>query len=406
MPVFNYEAKNKDGSVIKNKMEAQTKDEVITSLRQRGYYPTSVTGEGTGLNANVEISFLNKVSLKDISMFCRQFAFIMQSGTPMLRAIELTMEQSENTKMKDILKRTYAQVQKGRALSDALRHEDDIPELMVNMIAAGESSGRLDYIMNELSEYYRKLYKQKQKISTATMYPKIVITFSIIIVMGMVTFIVPSFIANLGDMGAELPLPTKILVGFSDSIRNYWLLWLAIIAAGVGFKTLVLDKDENILMTRSKRQLNMPLFGKINSQLLAGRFASTFSILLSSGLGIIQALEVGSKVLENKYVEKKLLQAGEDIKKGNTIGKTIEDLNVFPVMLTQMITVGEETGQLEEIMQKTAQFYDGEAETAIEKMITLIEPILIIVLAVIVFFIVLSLFLPMFSMMDAISTQH
>lgn len=403
MPVFNYEAKNIDGNVIKNKMEAQTKEEVIASLRQRGYYPTSVTGEGTGLNANVEISFLTKVTLKDISMFCRQFAFIIQSGTPMLRAIELTMEQSENIKMKDILRRTYAQVQKGRALSDALRHEDDIPELMVNMIAAGESSGRLDYIMNELSEYYRKLYKQKQKISTATMYPKIVIVFSIIIVMGMVTFIVPSFIANLGEMGAELPLPTKMLVWISDSIRHYWVLWGAIIAAGITFKVLILDKDEKILIARSKRQLRGKLFGTVNSQLLAGRFASTFSILLSSGLGILQAIEVSSKVLENKYVEKRLLQAAEEIKKGNTIGKTIEDLNVFPVMLTQMITVGEETGQLEEIMQKTAQFYDGEAETAIEKMITLIEPILIIVLAVVVFFIVLSLFLPMFSMMDAIS---
>ncbi|MGL5086040.1 MAG: type II secretion system F family protein [Clostridium sp.] len=405
MAVYNYEARNLDGTPIKNKMEAQSRDEVVASLRQRGYYPISVTQEGTGLNKNVEISILSRVSLKDISMFCRQFSFIIQSGTPMLRALELSMEQSENVKLKDILKRAYNQVQKGRALSDALRHEDDIPELMVNMIAAGESSGRLDYILKELSEYYRKLYKQKQKVSSATMYPKIVIVFSIVIVMGMVTFIVPGFIENLGSMNAELPLPTKLLVGVSNFIRNYWLLWGTALISAVGFKILVLDKDENFQIILSKRKLSGKLFGKINAQLLAGRFASTFSILLSSGLGIIQALEICSKILENKFVEKKLLQAKEDIKKGNTIGKTIEDLNVFPVMLTQMITVGEETGQLEEIMEKTAQFYDGEAEAAIEKMVTLIEPILIIVLAIIVFFIVLSLFLPMFSVMDAITTQ-
>lgn len=403
MAVYNYEARNLDGTPIKNKMEAQNREEVVASLRQRGYYPISVTQEGTGLNKDIDIAILSRVSLKDISMFCRQFAFIIQSGTPMLRALELSMEQSENNKLKDIFKRAYNQVQKGRALSDALRHEDDIPELMVNMIAAGEASGRLDYIMNELSEYYRKLYKQKQKVSTATMYPKIVIIFSIIVVMGMVTFIVPGFIANLGSMDAELPLPTQILVGISGFIRSYWIIWGALLIAVVGFKILVLDKDESFQIARSKKKLSGKMFGSVNRQLLAGRFASTFSILLSSGLGIIQALDICAKVLENKFVEKKLMQAKEDIKKGNTIGKTIEDLNVFPVMLTQMITVGEETGQLEEIMQKTSQFYDGEAETAIEKMLSLIEPLLIIGLAVVVFFIVLSLFLPMFGVMDAIS---
>lgn len=405
MAVYNYEARNLDGTPIKNKMEAQNREEVVASLRQRGYYPISVTEEGTGLNKEIDIAILNRVSLKDISMFCRQFAFIIQSGIPMLRAIELSMEQSENTKLKGILKRSYNQVQKGRSLSDAFRHEDDIPELMVNMIAAGESSGRLDYIMNELSEYYRKLYKQKQKVSTATMYPKIVIVFSIVIVTLMVTFIVPMFIENLGALGGELPLPTKILVGISGFIRNYWILWLAIILSVISFKILILDKDESYQISKGKRQLNGKLFGIVNCQLLAGRFASTFSILLSSGLGIIQALEICSKVLENRFIEKKLMQAKEDIKKGNTIGKTIEDLNVFPIMLTQMITVGEETGQLEEIMQKTSQFYDGEAETAIEKMLSLIEPLLIIGLAIVVFFIVLSLFLPMMSMMEAMDKQ-
>lgn len=403
MTVFNYEAKNIGGNIIKNKMEAQSREEVISSLRQRGYYPVSVVKEGTGLNKDVNIEFLNRVTLKDISMFCRQFAFIIQSGTPMLRAIELAMEQSESKKLKDILKRTYSQVRKGRALSHALRHEDDIPELMVNMIAAGESSGMLEYIMNELSEYYRKLYKQKQKISSATIYPKIVIVFALVIVMGMVTFIVPSFIANLGDMGAKLPLPTKMLVGFSNAIRDYLFIWLILIGVGIVIKILILDKNENIQIELSKHKLNGKLFGKINRQLLAGRFASTFSILLSSGLGIIQSLEMCSVILENKFVQMKLLQAKEEIKKGNVIGKTIEDINVFPLMLTQMITVGEETGQLEEIMKKTAEFYDGEAEVAIEKMVTLIEPILIIVLSVIIFFIVLSLFLPMFSVMDVIS---
>ncbi|MGL5353488.1 MAG: type II secretion system F family protein, partial [Clostridium sp.] len=165
---------------------------------------------------------------------------------------------------------------------------------------------------------------------------------------------------------------------------------------------MILDRDPANLIRRGKRQINGKFFGPVNKQLIAARFASTFSILLSSGMNILKAIEIGSKILGNKYMEEKLVQVNEDIKKGNPIGKSMEDINIFPIMLTQMITIGEETGQLEEIMKKTADFYDGEAQAAIDKMITLIEPMLIIGLAVIVFFIVLSIFLPMFSMYDAI----
>lgn len=403
MPIFTYEARNLQGTIIKNKMEANSKEEVILNLRQRDYFPITIHEEGTGLNKEINIGFLDKIKLKDLSLFARQFAFIIQSGTPMLRALELSMEQMENKKLKEILKRTNSQVQKGRALSEAFKYEDDIPPLMVNMIEAGEMSGRLEHIMNELSEYYRKQHKQNQKVSSAMMYPKIVITFSVIVVLFMMTFVVPEFVNSLGEMGGTLPLPTKVIMGISNLLKDYMLIWLAIVGAVVGFKFLVLEKDPNYQIKKGKKKLSGKLFGQVNSQLAAARFASTFSILLSSGLSIINALDIAGKVLENKYLEQKIELAKEDIKKGNAIGKTLEDLNVFPLMLTQMIIVGEETGQLEEIMKKTAEFYDGEAEVAIEKMITLIEPLLIMGLAIVVFFIVLSLLLPMFSMMDAIS---
>lgn len=400
MAIYKYEARNVEGVAISGTLEAQAKSEVVNSLRQRGYFPTKIFIEDKSKDINIEL--FNKVTLKDLSLFCRQFAFVVQSGTPMLRAVELSMQQTENKKLKEILGRVYDQVQKGRSLSDAFKFEEEIPDLMVNMIAAGEASGRLEYIMNELSEYYRKQYKQKQKVSQATMYPKIIVVFTVVVVGFLLIKVVPDFIQNLSGMGGDLPIFTKILVAVGEFAKKTWIFFLIVGLLAYGYKVFFLNKDEGYKIKSGKRSLEGRVFGRINRQLVAGRFANTFAILTSSGLGVIQALEISGQVLENAYIEKKLNEAKEDVKKGHPIGKTIEDLNVFPSMLTQMITVGEETGALEDILVKTSEFYDGEVEAAIEKMTTMIEPILIIVLAVVVLFIVMALLLPMFNMMDAV----
>ena len=400
MAIYKYEARNVEGVTISGTLEAQAKSEVVNSLRQRGYFPTRIFIEDKSKDINIEL--FNKVTLKDLSLFCRQFAFVVQSGTPMLRAVELSMQQTENKKLKEILGRVYDQVQKGRSLSDAFKFEEEIPGLMTNMIAAGEASGRLEYIMNELSEYYKKQYKQKQKVSQATMYPKIIVVFTIMVVSFLLVKVVPDFVQNLSGMGGDLPIFTKILMTVGEFAKKTWVFFLIGGLLAYGYKVFFLNKDENYRLKSGKRSLEGRIFGRINRQLVAGRFANTFAILTSSGLGVIQALEISGQVLENAYIEKKLNEAKEDVKKGHPIGKTIEDLNIFPVMLTQMVTVGEETGALEDILVKTSEFYDGEVEAAIEKMTTMIEPILIMVLAVVVLFIVMALLLPMFNMMDAV----
>ncbi|MGL4572204.1 MAG: type II secretion system F family protein [Clostridium sp.] len=400
MAVYKYEARNVEGVAISGALEAQAKSEVVNSLRQRGYFPTKIFIEDKSKDINIEL--FNKVTLKDLSLFCRQFAFVIQSGTPMLRAVELSMQQTENKKLKEILGRVHDQVQKGRNLSDALKFEEEIPDLMTNMIAAGEASGRLEYIMNELSEYYRKQYKQKQKVSQATMYPKIIVCFTVVVVGFLLVKVVPDFIQNLSGMGGELPIFTKILMMVGEFAKKTWIFFLIGGLLAYGYKVFFLDKDEGHKIKAGKKSLEGRIFGSINRQLVAGRFANTFAILTSSGLGVIQSLEISGQVLENAYIEQKLNEAKEDVKKGHPIGKTIEDLNIFPTMLTQMITVGEETGALEDILVKTSEFYDGEVEAAIEKMTTMIEPILIMVLAVVVLFIVMALLLPMFNMMDAV----
>lgn len=401
MAVFKYEARNLEGAVIKGSLEATNKNEVIENLRQRQYFPLKIEVENK--SRDVDLDFLNKITAKDLSLFCRQFGFILEAGTPILRGLELSIQQCDNKKLKLILKRVHDQVQRGRSLSDALKFEDEIPDLMVNMIAAGESSGKLDYVLRELSDYYKKIHKQQQKVSQATMYPKLVIGFAVVVVGFLLTFVVPSFIDNLLGAGGELPLITKGLLAVSMIFKKFWYIMLMIVGLLYGFKVYFLDKDQEYIEKAAKRRLYGKLFGKVNRQIIAGRFANTFSILSGSGMGIISSLETTAKVLENKYVEKKINQATEDIKKGNPIGKTIEDLDVFPAMLTQMITIGEETGMMDDILKKTSEYYDGEVEAALEKMVATIEPMLIMGLAVIVLFIVLALLLPMMNMMNAIN---
>lgn len=404
MAVFTYRAVNDSNNVINGKMEANSSKEVTLNLRERGYYITELSEE-SALNKDVEFDFLKKITLKDLALFSRQFAFTLQSGMPMLRCIELCIEQTEKKTLQDVLRRAKEEIKRGRALSDALKYEDGIPDFMVNMILAGETSGNLDTVMYEVSEYYDKLYKQQRKISSATAYPKVVGVFAVLIVAFLLAFVVPQFVSNLESAGAALPLPTVIVMAAGTFVTNYWYLVILIVVAAIAIKKLVLNKDENFILWRDKNKITGPLFGKINAQIIASRFANTFYILNASGMSILKALEIATSVLENRYVEERMEYAKEDIKRGNLIGKTIEDLDIFPLMLTQMITVGEETGSLDALLKKTAEYYDGEAEAAVDKLITMIEPLMIIGLAAVVLVIILAIMLPMFNMMDAVQTM-
>lgn len=401
MAIFRYSAVNDSNHAISGSMEANSSKEVVTSLRERGYYITDIQGE-SALNKDIDLNFLKKITLKDLALFSRQFAFTLQSGMPMLRCVELCIEQTENKVLQDVLRRAKEEIKRGRALSDALKYEDGIPDFMVNMITAGEASGNLDTVMYEVSEYYDKLYKQQRKIKSATAYPKMIGVFAVLIVTFLLIFVVPQFVNNLAATGGELPLPTKIILAISNFVSAYWYIVLLIGIAAIAFKKLVLDKDGNFVLWRDKNKITGPLFGSINAQIMASRFANTFYILNNSGMSILKSLEIATNVLENSYIESKMEYAKEDIKRGNLIGKTIEDLDIFPIMLTQMITVGEETGALDALLKKTAEYYDGEAEAAVDKMISMIEPLLIIGLAGIVLVIIIAIMLPMFNMMDAV----
>lgn len=400
MAIYKYKAKNMQGDVIEGSLEVASKELLMENIRSKGYFPIKIEIEkGNYIEINL---FKKKINLKELSILARQLGFLMRSGVSITKSLEIAHDQSQNKRMKEILAKCLEEVNKGRSLSECLSDEKDFPKLMINLIKAGEISGRLDTVMLELSEYYRKLYKQKQKISQATIYPKILVGFSILVVTFLLAFVVPEFVNNLISGGGDIPVVTKALVVIGDLIKNNIIYITGFVVGIVLAKKFVLDKNENFRIFMGKLVITAKGFGPLNKQIIAGRFASTFSILMASGVSVIETIDILGQVLENDYVQKKLAEGREEIQKGQPIGTTIQELNVFPLMLTQMITVGEETGVLDEIMIKTAEFYENEVEVAIEKLISMIEPILIISLAFVVLFIVLAVMLPLMSMIDTV----
>lgn len=400
MAIYKYKAKNIQGDFIEGSLEVASKELLMENIRSKGYFPIKIE---MSKSKDLEIDlFKKKINLKELSILSRQLGFLMRSGVSITKSLEIAHDQSQNKRMREILARCSEEVNKGRSLSECLSDEKDFPKLMLNLIKAGEISGRLDTVMLELSEYYKKLYKQKQKIAQATIYPKILVGFSILVVTFLLAFVVPEFVNNLVSGGGEIPFVTKALVTIGDFIKNN-IIFIALFVVGVVLvKKFILDKNENFRVGMGKFVISAKGFGPLNKQIIAGRFASTFSILMASGVSVIETLEILGQVLENDYVEKKLSEGKEEIQKGQPIGTTIQELNIFPLMLTQMITVGEETGVLDEVMIKTAEFYDNEVEVAIEKLISMIEPILIISLAFVVLFIVLAIMMPLMSMIDTV----
>lgn len=400
MAIYKYKAKNMQGDVIEGSLEVASKELLMENIRSKGYFPIKIEIEkGNDIEINL---FKKKINLKELSILARQLGFLMRSGVSITKSLEIAHDQSQNKRMKEILAKCLEEVNKGRSLSECLSDEKDFPKLMINLIKAGEISGRLDTVMLELSEYYKKLYKQKQKISQATIYPKILVGFSILVVTFLLAFVVPEFVNNLISGGGEIPVVTKALVVIGDLIKNNIIYIAGFVLGIVLAKKIVLDKNEIFRIFMGKLVITAKGFGPLNKQIIAGRFASTFSILMPSGVSVIETIDILGQVLENDYVQKKLAEGREEIQKGQPIGTTIQELNVFPLMLTQMITVGEETGVIDEIMIKTAEFYENEVEVAIEKLISMIEPILIISLAFVVLFIVLAIMLPLMSMIDTV----
>lgn len=387
------------GERINGELEALSQNEVMSMLVSNGYYPLKI--EEINQSKEIEIDFLTKVKLKDISIFCRQFYTMIDAGVTINRSLSILANQTPNKKLRQAIKRVEEDVKKGDTLSVAMKkHNEIFPSLLVNMIEVGEVTGNLDKIMLRMSDQYEKENKINNKVKVAMAYPCILGIVAVLVVAVMMTFVMPKFLDIFTDMGTELPIVTRILMIISETMSKYALLiWPTIIMVCIGVSIYL--KTEHGKYTLSVIKLKAPILDKLNQKIIVSRFTRTISILLSSGIPMIRSLELISEVVGNKLAENEILLMKDNVVRGESLYSSIKNSEVFPEMLSTMINIGEETGSLDEILYKTADFYDDELESQIQITASMIEPILIVFMGAIIGFIVLAIMLPMTSMYDS-----
>ena len=397
LPQYTYTVVDSTGRTLKGSMEADNEDTCRKLIAQRGLYCVNVSQPSIG-SRSISIG-PRRFNVKDLSLFCRQLATMLSAGTSVVKSLDVIFNQTVNKTEKEIIKNVYESVQKGQALSAAFSAEKGVfPDFMISMLQAGESSGNIDGVMNEIANHYEKEVKINAKVKGAMTYPIILLCVTICVVIVMMAFVVPKFTVSFTESGTKLPGATRALIAISNSFTHFWYVYIIVVVGIiVGFKVLM--KNPNRRLGWDKFKTKIPIFGKLNRTVIAARFSRTLSTLMHSGIPMLKSLEIAGKVLGNKFYEKGVENIGEDIKKGMSLSGAIKKSALFPLMLMSMISIGEEAGTLDEILVRTAAFYDDESDRAISKMVSLLEPIMIMVMAGIVGFIVVALISAMYGSM-------
>ena len=393
--------KKSDGDILKNyKVRAENESELAIKLKAEKLYLINykIKEIGKDIMGGAKIS----LSTKDLSIFCRQLSSMLGAGVSLVKALNILYMQVEKKNMKKSIKLIYESVQKGDQFSEGLRKQHGVyPEMMISMIEAGEASGKLDHVMIKLAEQFEKDVKLKSKIKSAMTYPIVLMFLAVGVVIILVVKVIPIFLTLLEEGGSELPAPTKILVAFSNILTSYWYL----ILVGIGIIALLIKgyvSSDSGMHQWHKLKLNLPLIGKLNEKIIAVRFTRTLSTMLSSGMSMMQALEIVTKVVNNKIVMEQLIATKEDIRTGMSLSESLKNVSAMPPMVYSMIGIGEESGTIEEMMEKAAEYYDDEVENSIQKLVSLMEPMLIVFMGAVVGFIVISMMLPIFDLYEAI----
>ncbi len=407
--MLNYEFKAKDGQgKTKNGIiKAENLNEFYAKMKEQNMFCLSVREIEIGKSMALSVGQARatggqKLTLKEIAIFCRQFATMMNAGITVVKCLDILYRQAESKRFKHTMLELYESIKKGNALSTAMRDQGKaFPNLLISMIESGEASGKLDDVMLSMSTHYEKEKVLKGKIKTAMIYPIILITVTIGVVILLLTTVMPKIFEVFGD-NASLPGSTKVLLGISDFLVNYWYIAIIVLVGIiVGFAFLL--QIPSIRLAFDRLKLKIPVVGKLLIIIYTSRFAATVAALYSSGVSIIEAIKIAANVLGNQFVGTKLEEVINEIKQGQTFSKALVNINVFPAMFSSMVYIGEESGALGDILHKTSSFYDEDAQSATSKMIALMEPCMIVIMALIIGFIVISIVQPMFGMYDLIS---
>ena len=398
MPTFVYSARAISGDLRTGEIDLPSKDEVVGFLRKQRMIPVSVRAKPKEFS----VSFGSGVSMREVVIFTRQFATMINSGLPLVQSLSILAEQSENEKFKVIITAVLNDIQSGQTLADAMsRHPKVFTDLYVNMIAAGEAGGILDTILNRLAVFLEKNDALIRKIKGAMTYPAVML----IVVIGATTIllwkVVPVFAGIFQDAGVELPVPTQVVLAMSDFLQHYILHSLAavvvlIIALRQYYKTA------GGQLTIDRIMLRMPILGNLIRKSAVSRFTRTLGTLVSSGVSILDGLEITARTAGNRVVHDAVMQSRSSIAGGATISEPLRQSGVFPPMVVQMINVGEQTGGLDEMLNKISDFYDDEVDAAVTALTSVLEPIMIVVMGVVIGGMVVAMYLPMFDLMKAV----
>ena len=399
MPMFEYTAKNAiSGQILKGQLDVPSRDDVVAFIRRSRMTPVTIR------EARKEFRFPigGGVKTRDVVIFTRQFATMINAGLPLVQSLSILAQQTENKTLKEVTRAVVYDVEAGNTLADALRkHPRAFSELYVNMVAAGEAGGILDTILLRLATFLEKNDALVRKVKGAMVYPGVIMSVAAAAIAILLIFVIPTFQNMFASVNMELPFPTRVVIGASSFLIHWWWLLLGAIGAGTfglrqWYKTPVGRRNVDQAL------LNAPVLGDLLRKAAVSRFTRTLSTLISSGVSILDGLEITAKTAGNMVIHDAVMKSRQSIAGGETIAGPLEASKVFPPMVISMVAVGEQTGGLDEMLGKIADFYDEEVDVAVSAMISLLEPLMIVVLGVVVGGMVVAMYLPIFDMVNAV----
>ena len=411
MPSFEYWVKDKTGKDLKGFQDAQDVQELVRQLKAQGYLivrveqakkGSAILSVQKGSTPKARLGKSGKVKLDDLVIFSRQMATLVAAGIPLIQALDILAGQMDKEKFRLVLRKMHSDLQTGKSLSESMQvHPKIFSALFIHMVRAGEMSGKLQEILDRVAHYFEKSSALQKKVRAAVMYPTAVSIMAFGITFFMLAFVIPQFATIFEGLNAKLPVPTQVLIGISNYLAANWWWILSLLGASIFlFKKFIVSPMGRLPWDTFT--LRMPIFGPIILKVAVSKFARTLSTLLRSGVAILAALEIVSKTSGNARIEKVITDLMGSVKRGESIASPLEKSDIFPSMVVRMIAIGEETGELEEMLTKIADFYDTQVDTAVSGLTSLIEPLIIAFLGIVIGGIVIALFLPILTLTQAI----
>ena len=404
MESFSYKAVSAAGKDVKGSVEAESREEAARKIKEQGLVPVSIGKQGAlDKDVNIPIFKGKKIPARDMSVFCRQFASILKAGVSVINALEMLAEQTENKKLKEAIVNTQSNVEKGESLSDSMRQNDAFPSILIDMVRAGEASGSLENSLTRMAIQFEKDAKLNGIVKKAMMYPIVLICVMIGVVIVMLTFVIPSFMTMFEDLDSELPVTTRAILAMSNSLKNYWYIYIiVVVGAVVGIQ--MYKRTDNGKHNLDKLKLKIPVFGLLQTKSACASFARTMSTLLQAGMPMIDALEISASTMKNVLFYDGLQKVKNGVSLGLPLSNQLKSTGLFPAMVVHMVGIGEETGNVEDLLTNSATYYEEEVEVQTQTLTSLMEPIIIVLMAFVVVLLIMAIYQPMIQLYNTLGS--